>query len=108
MVDALSRAPSQQQIAEDDKWTKEVDYVCRSYIQQIQASQDKDSTCILLKKYCLEGWPSKQDLKGEIRKYIPAANELSLCEGLLLCNSGIVVPQTLQSEILQNFIVDIS
>ena len=54
-----------------------------------------------MKKYTLEGWPSKRSLKGEIQQYIPIANELSICEGLLLRNSRIVVPQELQGEILK-------
>ena len=114
MADVLSRAPAQQQTADDDEWNSEVDaYVLAIFnslpatdkrIQQIQASQEKDPTCILLKKYCLEGWPSssKQKLKGEIRKYLQTASELSICEGLILRNySRIVIPKALQKEILQ-------
>ena len=112
MADVLSRAPAQQQTADDDEWNSEVDAYVRAIfnslpatdkrIQQIQASQEKDPTCILLKKYCLEGWPSKQKLKGEIRKYLQTASELSICEGLILRNySRIVIPKALQKEILQ-------
>ena len=68
---------------------------------QIQAAQEEDPTCILLKRYCLEGWPSKQKLKGEISKYLHTASELSICEGLILRNSRIVVPKALQKDILQ-------
>ena len=68
---------------------------------QIQAAQEEDPTCILLKKYCLEGWPSKQKLKGEISKYLHTASELSICEGLILRNSRIIIPKALQKDILQ-------
>ena len=65
IADALSRAPAQQQTADDDEWNSEVvdAYVQAIFnslpatdkrIEQIQASQ---ATCILLKKYCLERWP---------------------------------------------------
>ena len=111
IADALSRAPSQQQTVEDKELNREVDIYVKAIfnnlpasdtrIKQIQTSQDKDPTCLLLKKYILEGWPSKRSLKGEIQQYIPIANELSICEGLLLQNSRIVVPQELQSEILE-------
>ena len=60
IADALSKAPAQQQTAEDDKRNSEVDAYVRAIfnslpatdkrIQQIQASQEKDPTCILLKK----------------------------------------------------------
>ena len=111
IADALSRAPSQHLTSEDEEWNKEMNIYVETIfntlpasdtkIQQIQISQDKDTTCLLLKKYCLEGWPSKRNLEGEIQRYIPVADELSICEGLLLCNSRIVIPQALQSDILQ-------
>ena len=111
IADALSRAPSQQQTVEDKEWNREVDVYVEAIfnnlpasdtrIKQIQTSQDKDPTHLLLKKYCFKGWPSKRRLRGEIQQYNPIANELSICEGLLLWNSRIVVPQGLQSEILK-------
>ena len=67
-------------------------------LQQIQAVQKEDPTCI---KHCMKGWPSKQKLKGEISKYLHTASELSICEGLILCNSRIVIPKALQNDILQ-------
>ena len=111
IADVLSRASLQQQTVEDKELNREVDMYVEAIfsnlpasdtrIKQIQTSQDKDQTCLLLKKYTLEGWPSKRSLKGEIQQYIPIANELSICEGLLLQNSRIVVPQELLSEILK-------
>ena len=69
IADALSRAPSQHFTSEDEEWNKEMNIYVETIfntlpasdtkIQQIQTSQDKDATCLLLKKYCLEGWPSK-------------------------------------------------
>ena len=69
--------------------------------QQIQAAQVENPTCIIFKKYCLEGWPSKQKLKGEINKYLLTASELFLCEGLILSISRIVIPKALRKDILQ-------
>ena len=104
IADALSRAPAQQQTADEDAYVRAIFNslpATDQRIQQIQASQEKDPICILLKKYCLKGWLSKQKLKGEIRKYLQTASELSICEGLILRNSRIVIPKALQNEILQ-------
>ena len=106
-----SRAPAQQQTSDVDEWNGEVDTYVRAIFNslpatdkrllQIQAAQEENPTCILLKKHCLEGWPSKQKLKGEISKYLHTASELSICEGLILRNSRIVIPKASQKDILQ-------
>ena len=85
ITDVLFRASAQQQKSDVDEFNGEVDaYVQTIFnsllatdkrLQQIQAAQEEDPTCILLKKYCLEGWPSKQKLKGEISKYLNTASE---------------------------------
>ena len=114
IADALSRAPTQQQTAEDNEWNSEVDAHVRAIfnslpaaykrIQHIQASQEKDPIyqyAYLRRSTVLKGGPPKQKLKGEIHKYLQTANELSICEGLLLNNSTIVIPKALQNETLQ-------
>ena len=111
IADALSRAPAQQQTSDVDEWNGEVDAYVRAIFNslpatdkrllQIQAAQEEDPTCILLKRYCLEGWPSKQKLKGEISKYLHIVSELSICEDLILRNSRIVIPKALQKDTLQ-------
>lgn len=52
-------------------------------LQEIKSSQETDSVCQKLTQYCQHGWPERHRMEGEIKKYIPVKDELSVSEGLL-------------------------
>ena len=68
-------------------------------IEQLRAAQEQDKTLSQVIHYCQEGWPEKK-LKGPIKKFWMARNDLSLRDNLLLHGSRIVIPMKLRHEIL--------
>ena len=57
--------------------------------------------CILVQEYCKTGWPKKQLIPPNLIAYWMAQDSLTICNNLLLYNSRIVVPKSLQQETLQ-------
>ena len=43
-------------------------------LTEMKEAQDKDSTCIRVKQYCKEGWPS--NVTGILKKYKAVSSEL--------------------------------
>ena len=88
-ADALSRTPTDSPTTEDDKLFQETDaYVdvvmsnlpaTDKRLTEIKEVQDKDSTCVMVKKYCKEGWPTK--VAEEQKQYKLVASELSVHKG---------------------------
>lgn len=108
-ADVLSRAP--QKDMKDTKLETELNlYVnmvmdslpaTEKRLQEIKEHQDRDEILRQVKKYCLEGWPDKFTLDGSCHQYAPFAGELTVEKGLLIRNSRLVIPKTLQSEMLE-------
>ena len=48
----------------------------------------------------MHGWPEQSKLKGEIKKYASEASHLTMQEGILLHDDRLVIPTSLQQEIL--------
>ena len=65
-------------------------------------AQEQDEVCTQLREYCKTGWPRKQLIPFNLTPYWKARNSLTICNNLLLYNSCIVVPRSLQRETLQN------
>ena len=110
VADTLSRSPVSSPTSEDTRFNSEVDAfvdlmlqslpATEKRLQQIQQAQKEDAVCCKLIKYCLEGWPDKNLLPGPIKPYIHVAAELTVQNDLLLRGSRIVIPVSLQIEIL--------
>ena len=109
-ADTLSRAPTAE-CTQDDRLLHEeaevyVRYVLQSLpatekkLAEIREEQEKDTECKQLVTYCLEGWPLKHQLYGPIKKYYYVAAELSVQNGLLLRGSRLVIPASLQRDVL--------
>ena len=75
----------------------------KDYLKCYSQAQADDALCTQLKQYCLNGWPSRNQVKGDLFRYWDARNELTFCDGLLLYESRIVVPKSLQQETMQKF-----
>ena len=110
IADALSRSPVSLVSDADNEFQKEVsayvDLLVQNLpatdkrLQEIQNAQDDDITCSQLKYYCQNEWPHRSKIQGLLKKFIPVKDELSVSKGLLLRGSRLVIPQSLQSEIL--------
>ena len=55
--------------------------------------QEKDEVCVQVQEYCKTGWPIKSP---QLIPYWKERSVLTVCKGLLLFNSHIVVPMLLQ------------
>ena len=61
----------------------------------------QDSICSRVKRYCTSRWPKKHLIEAELLPYWKVRNSLTLYNGLLLYNSHIIVPHSLQLETLE-------
>lgn len=70
-------------------------------LKQIQEKQKSDDTCQLLRNYIMHGWPSKSSVDTKCVNYWQHRNEIA-AEGLLMRGSRIIIPASLQKEILES------
>ena len=68
-------------------------------LQQIQQAQKEDAVCCKLIKYCQEGWPENNLVPGPVKPHI--AGELTVQNDFLLRGSRIVIPISLQLDMLE-------
>ena len=106
-ADALSRAPSplcDNQLQEEVEWF--VDTVVAALpagehrLKQYKDAQDDDSTCMTVKRWCLEGWPAKSPTDVDLSAFWKVRSFFSLHNNLLLYNQRIVIPSSLRKETL--------
>ena len=108
--DALSRAPVSDPTSADTQFSKEVEayvnLVLESFpatekqLKRIQEAQTADAVCTQLYKYCEEEWPHKDLLPNAIKPYFQFSDELNVQRHLLLKGSRIVIPTSMQLEML--------
>ena len=109
-ADALFRAP-QTSTVETLEFEEEVEAfiegvsdnlpVSKSGLETYQRAQSSDSICSKVKGYCTSGWPKKHLIEAELLPNWKTRNSLTLHNGLLLYNSRLVVPHSLQQETLE-------
>lgn len=109
VADCLSRAPVTF-LNEDISLSKDIEMhvnllVKRSpitdpYLLKIREEQKNDFTCIELKNYVLSGWPEKRLLSSNLQAYYQHRLDFTIIDDLLVKESRIVVPKTLQSEVI--------
>lgn len=108
LADALSRAPLPN--IQDSIQIEEVERFVESVISSLPAHDDrlnefrqaqvKDPVCSQLIEYCRSGWPIKQKIKGETRKFWQLQSDLTVAQDLLFFGCRIVVPQIMRQEML--------
>ena len=105
-ADALSRAPLNT-VGDQDRSDQVDAYVdatvnglpaTQKRLEEIRAEQERDEVSIQLKAYCQHG---HINWTGALKPYYPVRMELTVAKGLLLRGSRVVVPKSLQKEILQ-------
>ncbi|XP_017888063.1 uncharacterized protein K02A2.6-like [Ceratina calcarata] len=69
-------------------------------LERIKTEQECDHVCKSLKKYCMHGWPERGKLSNELRPYYPFKENVSYAEGYVLYNSRLVIPPSLQLDII--------
>lgn len=111
-ADALSRAPIQAPPTSEDEQLEQD--VCASInllmehllaserrLVQIRTAQDADDVCTRLKHMVLTGWPlNKKALPPQLQPYWQYHQDLLIADGLLMKGERIVIPVTMQEEML--------
>lgn len=110
VADALSRLQNKEGAAEptisNDEMEAHISSVIDSIpvsdtkIQEIRELQDEDIVCKELKRFCLEGWPIKDQLSSMLKPYWSERGELTVVHNLLLRGSRIVIPSAMRLEVL--------
>jgi transposase InsO family protein len=112
VADALSRNPIKLQPTDEELGAEieaHVNQVIRvlpckdKYLLKIAEMQSNDSVCRKLIEYYRLGWPEKSKLPDELLPYYQYRNDFSQAEGFLLKGTRLVIPSSLQLEII-NFI----
>ena len=109
LADALSRAYLSE--TEVDLLEDEVEgHVCMvklelnatpNKIKEFVNETDKDTTLKELKELILNGWPnSNKKVKNNLKIFCPYKSELNIVDGLIFKNNCLVVPKSLQQEML--------
>ena len=67
----------------------------------LQQESQKDYVISTMMRYVREGWPSKNtETNDKVNKFWKLSDSLSTCHGCLIHGSRVVIPQSLQSKVL--------
>ncbi len=110
-ADTLSRAPSVETSDDHVSLQGEVETFVAAVAANLPASaerleayrisQTRDATCSQVVKFCQSEWPAKQRISTELKPYWEVREHLTVCNGLLMYDNRIVVPESLRRETLQ-------
>ena len=110
-ADTLSRAPSTKPSSLISRHSTEVEQFIQSVIAALPASSDRldsysraqvtDQVCSKLIEYCKTGWPARSELSRHMKDYWRFCGDLTLSDKLLLYQSRIVIPASMQQMILE-------
>ena len=107
-ADALSRKPLHYDEKDEleEETTAYVRFVTENipltdvYLKKVLREQRIDPVCMALREYIESGWPNKNQLIPELKTYWSVQDELSVQDHLLLRGCRLVIPTTLQKEVL--------
>lgn len=60
-----------------------------------------DSVCTQVMKFCLEGWPDRNQLQGPVRQHWQDRAVLSVHDGLLLRGTRLVIRAIMRNDVLE-------
>jgi len=73
-----------------------------SRLEQIREAQFSDPVCQQIREYALSGWPDKSSIHmTTLKPYLPYTAEITVQDGLLMRNCRIIIPNSMQLEILE-------
>ena len=113
-ADALSRLPSGDDINFNrEESDEDMDMVCAIRVLSLQIQpvdanilrqeSQKDPVISTVMRYVREGWPSKNtehETNDKVNKFRKLSDSLSTCHGCVIHGSRVVIPQSLQSKVL--------
>ena len=111
-ADALSRLPfGDDSDFEREESDEDMDIVCAIRVLSLQVKpvdanilrqeSAKDPVLATVMRYVREGWPQKNsELNSDAEKFRKLSDSLNVCHGCLIYGTRVVIPQSLQSKIL--------
>ncbi|KAJ8030723.1 hypothetical protein HOLleu_27209 [Holothuria leucospilota] len=105
LADALSRVPVTASAAEYDKEDEVICNVALSAqiklitLHHLKQEVLKDKVMQILIRYITEGWPHYNEIEL-VKSYARFRDELCVCDGIVMRNDKIVVPESLTSSLL--------
>jgi transposase InsO family protein len=112
IADTLSRAPSNiNSKVEKDVFDEDLDVQVNSLVSNLPISENqlnnflnetkKDSVLTKLHEYIVNGWPRcKSHVEESVKPFWTYKDDLSIMEGIVFKNDKLVVPRSLQKEML--------
>ena len=106
-ADTLSRIPNQPTEPDDSTLQTDTEALISGLpatpqpLNDFRKAQTTDKTLLQVIQFCQTQWPTQSNISNDIKPYWTIRNELSICEGLLLRDNRIVVPTTMQTDVLQ-------
>lgn len=110
-ADTLSRAPLTNAVTSSDNDLMEdtniyveavLEHLPTSdrYLTELRKQLQGDSVCAQVMKYCVEGWPDRNQLQGPAKHYWHERAFLTVQNGLLLKGTRLVIPATMRDTVL--------
>ena len=109
-ADALSRAPKVSQPSGEEYF--DTKFLIRAIVALLPINADRlgsyrmaqkdDNICCNCIEFCQKEWPTKHQGNGDLALYWRERGQLTVCDGLLLHDTRIVISEALRAETLQN------
>ena len=109
-ADALSRGPAEPPTSDEVALLNEVETFQKEVIlhlpaterriKEIADAQDQDPVCQQVKAYCRQSWPAAMPHQPLLKPYYEKRQNITLHDGVLLYNGRLVIPTSLQLEVL--------
>lgn len=109
-ADTLSRAPRKEtdfvleELSSEDVSSFVAGCVSESrlsaHLDKIRLAQEQDTSCQQLLLYCRNGWPRFTVVSSWLRPYWSERANLTICDGVLMYKSRLVIPQKLRKEVV--------
>ena len=102
VADAMSRLPSNQHEPIDLDIKVTFVQFSSDKLSQLQQETKKDNDLSTLREFIVDGWPDlMKEMLTQLRQYWSYRDELSVENGMLLKGERIVIPRSMQQDILQ-------
>ena len=102
IADTLSRAPIKVKADQlfDESLEINVINATQEKLCELQEATEEDETLQVLKKFTMEGWPESSKIPPEVKPYFSYRDEISEENGLLMKGNKLIIPKSLQREML--------
>jgi hypothetical protein len=108
VADTLSRAPLTRQSPASDDWESQIHLIVSSLpvsdemMLKFRAETSNDVTLQAVRGFLQHGWPdNKDEIPQDARAFKGFSDELSESDGLLFKGEQLIVPKTMQNDMLQ-------